>query len=399
MRTSDSTRTSRRRRKASNGRPFLITLLVAAVIAGSFLWYDSYTDRHVTLMFANGSQPVPPLELTFYPEQLAFNSPSPPPPLGAQRVKDQSDVVVGDELVPGHGVVRYRGEGVGTGFVHVRLGKKHPTIQLRPPKSLSGRVGEPIGFWFMGWRCAGIRPVADAEVVVMGGGEHGVDLATTRTDDEGRFTVSGFDGELDALGLRVRAPGYAIVHESMYGSGEHQGERAIIALTPVSPRRGRLQLDVDVDVSNLRLLARGLPGIEAVPAADGTFVFDSMPSDVEARIIVHGLPENCAQSSVRTDVDDVVTVVIRPGAVVSGRVLDHQLQPVPRALVWIGDEPAINTDAEGRYRITRALPGSVTIKAQTQVGKGRRARTLLGGRTIRLDPDGDHADIDITLDH
>lgn len=387
-----------RRRSASNGRPFLVTLLVAAVVGGSFLAYDVYDGSHVTLVFANGSQPVPPLELTFYPEQLAFNAPSPPPPIGAQELKDRSDIVVGDDLVPGHGVVRYRGDGVGAGFTYVRLGRKHPTIQLRPPKTLTGRVGEPIGFWFMGWRCAGIRPVANAEVVVMGGGEHGIDLATTRTDDDGHFTVTGFDGELDALGLRVRAPGYAIVHESLIGSDDHAGERAIIALTPAPLRRGKLQLDIDIDPTSLRMLARGLPGIEAVPQPDGTFAFDSMPSDVEARILVHGLPENCAQSTARTDLDGVAHVVVGPGAIISGRVLDHELQPVPSALVWIGDEPAISADASGRYRITRALPGNVTIKAQTELGKGRRARTLLGGRTVRLDPNGNHVDIDITLD-
>lgn len=383
---------------ARKGRPFLVTMLVAAVAAGSFVAYGAYADRHVTLVFANGSQPVPALELTFYPEQLAFNSPSPPPAIGEHRMQDQRDVVIGDDLVPGHAVVRYRGEGVGAGFAYVRLGKKHPTIQLRPPQTLTGRVGEPIGFWCMGWRCAGIRPVANAEVVVMGGGEHGIDLATARTDEDGRFTVSGFDSELDALGLRVRAPGYAIVHESLIGHREHQGERTIIAVTPAPIRRGKLELNVDLDPTSLRLLARGLPGIDAVPEADGTFVFDNMPADLEARIIVHGLPENYSQSRARTSLDGVAKVVVGKGAIVIGRVLDYQLQPVAGALVWIGEETAISTDASGNYRITRALPGSCTVMAQTQVGKGRKARTLLGARTVRLDPDGRHVDIDITLD-
>jgi hypothetical protein len=373
-------------------------MLVAAVAAGSFVAYDAYADRHVTLVFANGSQPVPPLELTFYPEQLAFHSPSPPPAIGEHRMENQSDVVIGDNLVPGHGIVRYRGEGVGAGFAYVRLGEKHPTIQLRPPQTLTGRVGEPIGFWCMGWRCAGIRPVANAEVIVMGGGEHGIDLATARTDENGRFTVTGFDGELDALGLRVRAPGYAIVHESLIGSQEHEGGRAIIAVTPAPIRRGKLELNVDLDPTSLRLLARGLPGIDAVPEADGTFVFDHMPADLEARIIVHGLPETCSQSRTRTSIDGVALVVVGPGAIVSGRVLDHQRQPVAGALVWIGEETAINADSHGNYRITRALPGNCTMMAQTQVGKGRKARTLLGARTVRLDPNGRHVDIDITLD-
>jgi len=373
-------------------------MLVAGLAIGAFVAYEAYADRHVTIAFANGSQPVPSLELTFFPEQLAFGSPSPPPAIGNCRVEDASEVVVGDNLVPGHGVVRYQGEGVGTGFAYVRLGQPAPTIQLRPPRTLSGRVGEAVGFWFMGWRCAGMRPVANAEVVVMGGGEHGIDLATTRTDDEGRFTVSGYDGELEALGLRVRAPGYALVHESLFGSLDHEGERAVIALTPAPIRRGQVQLDVDLDPASLRLLARGLPGVEATVNEDGTFAFDNIPAGVEARIIVHGLPENCAQSEARTSADGVAKVVVSPGAVVTGRVLDHEMQPVAGALVWIGEQPAISTDSDGNYRIVRAQPGSCVLMAQSQVGKGRRSRTLLGSRTVRLDPDGRHVDIDITLD-
>ena len=205
-------------------------------------------------------------------------------------------------------------------------------------------------------------------------------------------------GELDALGLRVRAPGYAIVHVSLIGNQEHDGERLIIAVTPAPIRRGKLELNVDLDPSSLRLLARGLPGIEAVVAEDGSFVFENMPVEFEARFIVHGLPENCAQSPARTSLDGVARVVVGPGAIVSGRVLDHQLQPVAGALVWIGDQMAIRTDSRGYYRITRALPGSCTMMAQKQVGKGRKARTLLGSRTVRLDPNGQHVDIDITLD-
>ena len=386
-----------RRKSKRRHAPFLVTLLVAGLAASAWLLFDSYRHNHVTLMFANGEQPVPPLELTFFPEQLAFGSPSPPPPLGEQHVGEQASVVVGEELVPGHGVVRYRGEGVGAGFAYVRLGKAQPTIQLRPPRSLSGRIGEPIGYWLMGWRCAGVRAVANAEVFIMGGGEHGIDLASTKTDAEGRFTIEGFDGELDALGLRVRAPGYVIVHQHLDGLAEHADERAMIALTPATPRRGRLQLGVDLAPASLRLLARGLPGVDTVPAADGTFVLDHIPDDLEARIVVHGLPEDCAQFAARTSRAQEVVVAIVQGAVVQGQVLDYQLQGVAGALVWIGENPAIRTDAHGRYRLTHVLPGTVTVTAQLQTGRGSRARSILGERTVQVEPNGKHVDIDISL--
>lgn len=386
----------RRRPQPSVGRPFLITMLVAAAGASSWLAYGYYCDNHVTLMFANGEHPVPPLELTFYPEQLAFTSPSPPSAIGEHRIEDQASVVVGDEFVPGHGVVRYRGEGVGTGFAYVKLGQKS-TIQLRAPQSLRGRIGEPIGYWFMGWRCAGVRPVANAEVVIMGGGEHGVDLATTRTDVEGRFTITGFDGELDALGLRVRAPGFVIVHEYVDNLEQHAGERAVIALTPAEPRRGKLKVSDGIDASKLRLLARGLPGADTVADADGSFTLDHIPNDLEARIVVHGMRDNWAQTLARTKRGKVATVSVVAGATLEGQVLDDQMQPVPRALVWVGDESAVRADSDGKYRLVQVLPGEVIVTAQLQTGRGSRARTKLGTRSVKLESRRHHTDIDITL--
>lgn len=387
-----------RRRQQANGRPFLITILVAAVGVASWLAYGFYRQSHVTLVFANGEQPVPPLELTFYPKQLAFTAPSPPTALGQHLMTDQSSVVVGGDVVPGHGVVRYRGEGIGAGFAYLRLGQQQPTIKLRSPQSLRGRIGEPIAYWFMGWRCAGIRPVANAEVVLMGGGEHGIDLVTTHTDVEGRFTVRGFDGELNALGLRVRAPGFAIVHRYVDSLEQHAGERAIIAMTPSTPRRGKLALEVDVEIDSLRLLARGLPGVDTVPSPDGSFTLDHIPDELEARIIVHGLPDDCAQESARTSREGLVLVRIVAGATVEGRVLDQLSQPVPGALVWIGENPAVRADSRGYYRLVQNLPGDVTITAQKDRGKGSRARSSLGKRAVQLEPNGHQVDIDILLD-
>ena len=372
-------------------------MLVAAVGVASWMAYGYYCDRHVTLMFANGEQPVPALELTFYPEQLAFTSPSPPTAIGEHRIADQASVVVGDEFVPGHGVVRYRGEGIGTGFAYVKLGQKSATIQLREPQSLRGRIGEPIGYWFMGWRCAGMRPVADAEVVVMGGGEHGVDLAVTRTDVDGRFTVTGFDGDLDALGLRVRAPGFTIIHEDIASVEQHAAERSVIALTPAEARQGKLEVGNDVDASELRLLARGLPGVDTVAEADGSFTLHHIPNDLEARIVVHGMRDDWAQTPARTMRGSVATVSVVAGSTIAGQVLDIQSQPVPGALVWVGDETAVRADSAGKYRLIQVLPGEVVVSAQIQTGRGSRAQTKLGMRSVKLEPSHHHTDIDIIL--
>lgn len=400
-RTSTSQQARVRRRRPSGAKPFYLTLLVAATIAGAWFAYEAYCDRHLTLVFANGAKTVPSLKLTFFPDQLAFAAPSPPPALGEQQIEADggASIVVGSDLVPGHAVVRYRGQGIGTGIAHIRLGKPMSPIQLRPPQTLSGRVGEPLAYWCMGWRCAGFRPIADAEVTVMGGGEHGIDLATARTDAEGKFTVEGFDGELNALGIRVRAKGFGIEHEQLVELGDHEGQRALIAVTAVPPRSGRIEFGdgVKVEPSSLRVLARGLPGVEAVPTEDGLFTLDHIPRDLEARVVIYGLPDNCAQAPARTIESAVVRVAVVAGAIVEGCVLDHELNPVAGALVWIGDAPAVRTDQSGRYRLVRMLPGLVDVTAQMQRGKGRRARKLLGTRSTELVGNKHHSNIDITL--
>lgn len=384
---SDSGRSGARRpaRTPRTGRAFLITLLLVATGIGVWLGYGYYTERHVTIAFARADAPVPPLELTFFPEQLAFSSPSPPPPLGEARLTGADSLVVGDDLVPDHGVVRYRGAGVGAGFAYVRLGQPLPRIELRPPQSLTGRVGEPVYYWCMGWRCAGFRPVVDAEVVVMGGGEHGVDLASARTDEQGVFELSGFDGELDALGLRVRAAGFEVAHQSIERLSEHDGERGLVTLSRVPPRRGRLDLEpgLELDPTQLVVLARGLPGVDARPQPSGEFVLDHVPPDVEARIVVYGLPPGAAQAEVRTSRDGEVRVPIVAGAIVRGRVLGEALAPVAGALVWIGNRPAVRTDEHGGFELQNVLPGEVTIVAQKKP-KQRRAKPWIGARTLRL---------------
>ena len=257
--------------------PFAVVGAATAIVAAVWLALDWWRATHATLTFTRTDGPVPPLDLTFYPEQLAFTAPSPPPPLGEARL-DGDSLTVGADLVPERARVLYRGAGVGAGVAFVQLGESLPEIELRAPQTLSGRVGEPLGYWCFGWRCDGYRPVPGAEVIVMGGGEHGIELARTRTDADGRFEVDGFDGTLPVLGLRVRAPGFGIAHKSIIDLAAHGGQRALVAVSRVPPRRGRLDLQVDIDPRSLLVLARGLPGVQATPTADGTFELDHVPA-------------------------------------------------------------------------------------------------------------------------
>lgn len=363
------------------------TFAVVGLLIGALVGWRAYCDAHTTLAFAREGAPAPELTLTFFPTQMAFASPSPPPPLGRANLKSGETITVGDDLVPTSGVVRYSGEGVGAGIAYVELGEALPPIQLRAQASLRGRVGEPVAFWCMGWRCAGYRPVAGAEVVVMGGGEHGVDLASTRTGEDGAFEVSGFDGELDALGLRVRAPGYEIVHQHLARLSEHESDRVLVTTTKAPARRGRIVVEpgLGLDPTALFVLARGLPGVEARPDGDGRFVLDHISPDVEARVLVYGLPPGVAQQDVRTDRGAEVSIGLMAGAVVRGRVLGDDLEPLGGALVWIDPQRPVRADAGGRFELQNLLPGERRLVAQWKP-KRRRARPRLASRQMTLSP-------------
>lgn len=386
-------RARRRAPRPAAARPRLVAgLALGALLAGIGWWVlQWYARHHVTLAFTPPAGTAPALELSFYPDRLAFAAPSPPPSLGQQRLDGELAVTVGRELVPGRALVRYRGAGVGAGYLFVQLGANVPPVPLRPPASLRGRVGEPVGFWCFGWRSLGIAPIAGAEVVVMGGGEHGIDLATARTDADGRFAVTGFDGQLDGLGLRVRAPGFALAHLPLGrvdGVDGGDGPGPVVALARGVVLSGRVVVPPALDATALRVVARGLPGVDATPAADGAFVLDHVPAGVEPRLLLHGLPPQWTHLPARATPGAPLHLEVVPAAIVRGRVLDAAtVRPLAGALVFCGEQEAVRADEDGRFELPQLLPGDVEVTAQWEFVDGRRRRTTwYGRRRVELSP-------------
>ncbi len=373
------------------------------LLAVGCLWlgfgaYRLYRSGRVELPFARQGATVPDLQLTFYPDQLAFAAPSPPPALGQVRVAAAASIDLGADLVPGRAVVRYEGPGVGTGFAFVELGQERPAIVLREPVSLRGRIGEPQGLWCYGWRCAGFVPVADAEVVAMGGGEHGVPLASTRTDEQGRFELHGIDGGLTSVGLRVRARGFALAAQEV-----PLAEATVPLVVPMAraaPLLGSIRGPAGFDPTGITVLARGLPGIQAVPNAAGEFVLEHLPSDTEPRLLLHGLPAGLAQVPARAVRGATLAIEVVPAARVRGQVLDGATRvPMGGVLVFCGDGAAVRADASGNFELPRLLPGDVEIVAQWQ-SANRRKRTVVrtGSRRVQLAAGQQLDDLVVTID-
>lgn len=381
-------------------RPLHVALVACGLAATGWLVLRDYDRRHVQLQFVRADAPVPPIELTLFPARLAFAAPSPPPPLGTLQL-DGKAASLGREQVPDAAVVRYRGAGIGTGYVHVRLGEALPPIPLRPPRRIEGRVGEPVAFWCYGWRCAGLRPVAGAEVTVMGGGEHGIDLGGAVTDADGRFVIDGVDSSLDGLGLRVRSRGHALAHEALqrFQADAREPEHPVIALAPATLRSGTVLAPAGVDPAQLLVLARGLPGVQTAPGPDGAFQLDHVPVGMQPRLVLAGLPETWTQLPARIAEGAAIRVEIVPGAAVRGRVLDAASQkPLAGALVWCGEADAVRADDDGNYELLRQLPGDVAVEAQWEFVDSKRHRTNWRGRKrVVLEPGRSHDHVDILV--
>lgn len=383
----------RRALGGSTARTVAAALAVGGVGALAVVGYRSWAGNRVTLTFtfADAARPSPMLQLTLFPDVSAVTAPSPPQALAEVTLAADATLTLTTGDLPGNpsgnAVVRYRGDGVGAGCVHVQVGQPLPPIALQPPGIVRGRVVEPTAVWLNGWRCANLRPVADAEVTVLSGGSQGVDLGTARTDADGAFTVHGIDTTRDGVGVRVRVAGFALTHAALAPDGVGVLAAGDVAIGKGTQLRGVVAAPPGFDCGCLLVLARGLPGVQARPAADGSFALDNVPEQFEPRLRLLGVPPTLAHLEARAATNAPVRIELVQAAAVRGRVRTATGAAVGGALVWIGDQDAVRADDDGRFELVSQLPGEVVVQAQwDSVDARRRRRKWLASRRLRLEP-------------
>jgi hypothetical protein len=391
------------RRTASPRRWPWRWLLLGAALAGAIgfaRWLQTADPHAVTLRFVGpGKSPAPAMQLEFFTGRFGAVLPSPPPRLGERSLPAGDVAAIGLEFGRDVGRVRYRADGFGVGYATFALGQTPRPIELRPARSLRGRVGEPLAVWSQGWRCIGMRPVAGADVLLFGGGDQGLELATARTDERGEFELAGFDGELDGLSLRVRAPGFVMAHEPLPRLSSPAFAEPVVPVLRGDSLRGRLAVPPGTDTTGWRVLARGFVGVEAEPLADGTFVLDHLPNGATAPVLVFGLAPTLAQQPVQARVGDSVVVEIVPAAVVTGRVVELlSKKPLVGALVFWNDGAAVATDDEGCFTLPHVLPGGGELRAQFDfLDAGRRRHQWTGAVPMSLQAGERRTDVDVAV--
>lgn len=378
----------------------LLPVAVASVGWFSFrAWKASRTV--VTFTRADGGAP-PRVELQLFREQLSFASPSPPVPYATRFTEPgENSIVLGPEDIDGSAVLRYSGDGVGIGYATLARGRQHE-IALAPAVATEGRVGTTSGIFAMGLRTLGMEAIAGARVIGMGGGEHGVALCETVTDAEGRFRLDGFAADLPSIGIRVLAKGCALAFSNQF---VEPGISVVVPMLPTTPLRGRVRLPQGISTSGLRVLAKGLPGIEARLMEDGSFEMDHVPPNLEPRLLVHGLPAGFthAQVNAHAGQDDVAIAVVAD-VEVRGRVVERMRQlPMGGAMVWHDCGPAggvkVKADGDGRFSIRGAPPGELLLRAQCEVRtEDGEKETLSGERKLVLEAGNDPGEVIVRID-
>jgi len=232
-------------------------------------------------------------------------------------------------------------------------------LPLRRACRAAGRITDADG-----------RPIPDARVRL----SSGTVRAQTTADERGAFrfgpqAAGSFGLEVQAMGFRaLRKSGLALAGSVDLGA---------LVLQPVSLLAGRVRDETGEPVAGAALFAaRGGQSAGSTQAdAAGRFSFAEIaPGPVRLTALAQGfLPEEVADLEAGPDAT-AVEVILRRGAVLTGKVTLPSGEPAPGARVVLLDNgtqglfatlglPQTTADDEGRYRLEGVAPGERKVRA------------------------------------
>ncbi|MFP2928607.1 carboxypeptidase regulatory-like domain-containing protein [Pyxidicoccus sp. 3LG] len=251
-------------------------------------------------------------------------------------------------------------------------------VALQPEHVLAGRVLGPEGLGLEG-----------ARIDLMGPGRSGAD--EPRTGPDGRFEVRELTG--DTYDLRVERPGYlpvlrevrlprsepleltlypaAAVAVKVYGARGAPVEEASISLTLVGEGRGETVREEGTNAQGSVHFGGLVPGSYIVKARAPGYL-NSEPVPVEAW---------------REDAVPV-TLTLREGLTLSGRVRDARGAPVDQAEVGVLEEGtsvgSARTDSQGRFTLSGLVPGRLRLRVEKFGHPTRDAEVVVPATSVEL---------------
>ncbi len=278
-------------------------------------------------------------------------------PEGARATLVSPDVIarVGEEFPGEEATAIVHAPGRAPRRVRVRRGD---TVTLEPGRRIDGSV-----------TCEGV-PVEGAEVTWRGGFSDVLEVA--RTDEAGRFVLTGVPAEADALiathrDFLPKGRDFANLHLGGLGGSMDPGIEMVRAVE----RRGHV-LGPDGPVAGARVMAwpTGLvaprsPGVRrsleragvdwtAVTDESGEFVLKQLPPGVPLTVVAE-MPTGVAEET------DVFELRLRPFQITDGDVVDEHGTPIGGASIR-GARLRGWSEPDGRFRLLGPLEGEVIVQ-------------------------------------
>lgn len=312
-------------------------------------------------------------------------------------------------------------------------GRPGPTLALSPAAGIAGRVVDPAGNGIPEARVSvELKPPSSGMMVIrIGGGD--MPLASTVTDERGRFRLTPVDPD-NAYLVQVEAEGYADGRVEVAGLEPRRVKDDVrIELAPGVSAVGRVTDEDGAALSDATVTLTAAPeaggsggmhrrmimagggdedGPQAITGDDGSFRFDGLQAgtfDLEARR--SGYAPAKARGLIVDEGDeptDLGAVEMQIGARVEGVVLDLDGYPVEGAnvtaapaqgggmammmgLPGAGGEPDAVTGADGWFAVEDLEPGTPVNVTVHRTGFVKRTENgvdvpLAEPLTIKLDP-------------
>lgn len=300
-----------------------------------------------------------PGKATIFATDRSNHHASPMPSLGTVSLSGPDELEFAGSDYPKSIQVLLEVEGYGRDYISLEIGQRRPgAIKLAPPRKIRGRIVQRDG-----------EPIADAEVLALGGGSRGVVLDSARTGTDGRYELGGVSERVSFVSLRVLKPGFALAEREHWpdAAASEPAAKTDFELIPVPPVEGLLRMPEDFVPSGLHISVLACPGVRCRVDKEGHFLLHHLEAKSQYRVLAQGLPEGFTQRKLLVRPGTRAQLEILPAVTLKGRVQSTLLRRGIRGVsLWHentnrGRVERCITDDDGAFSLPMVPVGAVEV--------------------------------------